>query len=589
MNSLRSLNKYLYRYRWRLLVGILFVCISNYFQILQPQIIRDALNLVVDYLQKDEVTEADKAAIRSGLLRFSGLVLVCALLMGVFMFMMRQTLIVMSRLVEYDLRKDLFEHYEKLDLAFYRKNRTGDLMARITEDVSKVRMYLGPAILYAINIVSLFVLVTYAMFSVNAELAFYCLLPLPVLSVSIYFISNIINRKSDLIQKQLSTLNSIAQEAFSGIRIVKSYVQEKQIGRHFADESDVYKEKSMGLARADALFAPLMLLIIGASTILTIYFGGRQVIAGTLQPGNIAEFVIYVNMLTWPVTSIGWIASLIQQAAVSQRRINEFLNTQPQIVNSGTLQAPLRGHIEFRDVHFTYLDTGIEALQGVSFTLEPGQRLAVIGRTGSGKTTIADLMLRMYDVHKGEILLDGSPIADHDLSYLRERIGYVPQDVFLFSDTVSGNIAFGTPGAEQSRIEEMARYASVYDDISQFPAGFATMVGERGVTLSGGQKQRVSIARALIKDPDIILLDDCLSAVDTTTEQAILEYFNTVLKDKSAIIITHRIYESLEFDKIIVLDRGRIIESGDHETLMLSRGYYARLFEKQKNETEQIK
>jgi ATP-binding cassette, subfamily B, multidrug efflux pump len=538
--------------------------------------------MVVDYLAKDEILDEDRAFIRSGLIKFAGLVLGYALLMGVFMFMMRQTIIVVSRLIEYDMRKDIFDHYQRLDLGFYRKNKTGDLMARISEDVSKVRMYIGPAILYAINMIFLFIFVVYSMYSVDAKLATWSLLPLPVLSVSIYFVSHLINKKSTKIQHQLSVLNSMAQEVYSGIRIVKSYVQEKQVVHEFTNEADSYKDKIMELARIDALFGPLMLLIIGASTILTIYIGGKQVIAGELQAGNIAEFVIYVNMLTWPVTSIGWVASIIQQAAVSQRRINEFMHTEPSIRNLSNDKIPVTGHIQFERVDFTYPDTGIHAIKNLSMEILPGQRIAIIGRTGSGKTTIADLLLRMYDVEKGRILLDGKDLKDHDLYHVRQRIGYVPQDVFLFSDSISNNIAFGTVEAEQNRIEEMARYSSVYDDISEFPGGFNTLVGERGVTLSGGQKQRISIARALIKDPDIIILDDCLSAVDTTTEQVILEYLNTALKGKTAIIITHRIYESLDFDKIIVLEKGEIRESGTHDELLQANGYYTKLFEQQK-------
>ncbi len=582
LGSLASVNKYFLRYKWRIIIGVIFVCGANYFQILQPQVIRDALNMVVEYLENSPMSPEDKEELRIALLKFGGLVLGYALMMGIFMFMMRQTIIVMSRLIEYDMRKDIYDHYSRLDLGFYRKNKTGDLMARISEDVSKVRMYVGPSLLYAVNIVFLFTFVIYSMYSVDAKLATYCLLPLPVLSVSIYFLSNVINKRSTLIQKQLSSLNSAAQEVYSGIRIVKSYVQEPRVVESFTEESESFKEKSMGLARANALFGPLMLLIIGTSTILTIYFGGRQVIAGELQAGNIAEFVIYVNMLTWPVTSIGWIASLIQQAAVSMRRINEFMDTEPAIKDEGHIEAPIQGHVHFDNVSFVYPDTGIKALDGVSFDIKPGERVAIVGRTGSGKTTVADLLLRMFDTKDGQISIDNQPIEKHKLSYLRERIGYVTQDVFLFSDTIAQNVSFGMEDHNQKAVEDMTKYASVYDDIIDFPNGFETPVGERGVTLSGGQKQRLSIARALLKDPDIIILDDCLSAVDTTTEQAILNYLNTALKGKTAIIITHRIYESMDFDKIIVLENGKVKEMGNHQELIELNGYYAKLLERQR-------
>jgi ATP-binding cassette subfamily B multidrug efflux pump len=576
----------LIRYKWRLLLGVVFVCLSNYFQILQPQAIRDALNLVVGQIDADSSELLSKQALRIELMKFAGIVIGYALLMGVFMFFMRQTMIVTSRLIEYDMRKDIYNHYQSLDLGFFRRNKTGDLMARITEDVSKVRMYTGPALMYAVNIVFLFTFVISSMFSVNVELAIYSLLPLPVLSVSIYFVSNIINRQSEKIQRQLSVLNSLAQEVFSGIRIVKSYVREKQVGDFFESETESYKEKSMQLAKVESLFTPLMLLIIGSSTILTIYFGGRQVIEGTLQAGNVAEFVIYVNMLTWPVTSIGWIASLVQQAAVSQRRIDEFLKTSPEIKSSGSLEKNLIGKIVFSDVSFTYPDTGIKAISNLNLEILPGERVALIGPAGSGKTTIADLLVRMYEPDSGDILLDDLQLKKYKLPFLRERIGYVTQDVFLFSEDVRSNIAFGMEATQTNQIEQMARFASVHEDIIGFPEGYDTVVGERGVMLSGGQKQRISLARALIKDPDILLLDDCLSAVDTRTEQQILEYLNTVLKGKTAIIITHRIYESLGFDKIIVLDKGRMVEFGTHETLLAAGGYYYRMFERQKYAVE---
>ena len=592
MKDLRHLNKYFFRYRWHFLWGIIFVSASNYFRVLQPQMVREALDLVIENVSLFRLFDSFSnqsllfAELGKILLYFGLLVLVLALLMGVFMYFMRQTIIVMSRLIEYDLRKAIFGHYEKLSLAFYKRNNTGDLMSRITEDVSKVRMYLGPAVLYGINLVSLFVLVIYDMVSASWELTLYSLAPLPLLSVSIYYVSNLINKRSEVIQKQLARLNSIAQEVYSGIRVVKSYVQERFMGKYFAEQSEDYKEKAMQLAKVDALFFPVMLLLIGASTVITVYIGGLQVVSGKITTGNIAEFVIYVNMLTWPVTAIGWIASIVQQAAASQRRINEFLHTEPEIVSEVDEDLPIQGHIEFDGVGFVYPDTGIRALDGVSFELRPGQKMAIIGRTGSGKSTIADLLVRMYDVTEGQIRIDGKELRQHDLGNLRRRIGYVPQDVFLFSDTVAANIAFGKVDAPQEEVEQFARYAAVYDDIEGLPEKFETLVGERGVTLSGGQKQRVSIARALIKRPDIVLLDDCLSAVDTNTEKQILGYLSQTLADKTAIIITHRIYSLLQFDKIIVLEDGAVLEEGTHDQLLQQGGYYAELYEKQKSEDE---
>ena len=578
-----------------MLLGILFVSISNYFRVLQPRMVRYALDLVVDNLglyrlyDGFELQEALFNDLGSTLLLFGVTVLLLAVIMGVFMYFMRQTIIVMSRLIEYDLRKELFAHYENLDLAFFKKNNTGDLMTRITEDVSKVRMYLGPAILYGINLTSLFTMVIYSMVNVSLELTLYCLAPLPFLSISIYYVSNLINKKSTVIQQQLSTLNSSAQEVYSGIRVIKSYVQEKPMGQFFAKESDVYKDKSLELVRVNALFYPLMLFMIGLSTILTIYIGGLQVAKGTITPGNIAEFVIYVNMLTWPVTAIGWIASIIQQAAASQKRINEFLKTKPTISNTISEVGPIDGHIVFDDVDFVYPDTGIQALESVNFELQRGQKMAIIGKTGSGKTTIADLLVRMYDVTKGQILIDGKKIQDHDLSNLRSKVGYVPQDVFLFSDTVANNVSFGKEQTTREEVEEFTKYAAVYEDIKNLTHGFETLVGERGVTLSGGQKQRISIARAFIKHPDIVILDDCLSAVDTTTEQQILGYLNSSLGEKTTIIITHRIYALLNFDKIIVLDQGRITEMGTHNELLNLKGFYYEMFEQQRVEEQQIK
>jgi ATP-binding cassette subfamily B protein len=594
MKDLSTLNKYFYKYRWRLLIGTLFVIASNFFSVLQPRVVRYALDMVYENIKMYGLYDGFElqselfSDLGRTLLMFGALMLILALIMGIFMYFMRQTIIVMSRLIEYDLRNEIFTHYEKLNLAFYKRNNTGDLMARISEDVSKVRMYLGPAIMYGINLVSLFALVIYSMLSVNVELTLWALAPLPILSFSIYYVSRMINKKSTEIQTQLSVLNSSAQEVYSGIRVVKSYVQERPMVKFFSKESDIFKEKSMDLAKIQAMFYPLMLILVGISTILTIYIGGLKVAAGTVTPGNIAEFIIYTNMLTWPVTALGWIASIIQSAAASQKRINEFLEAEPEIIENDAEYSKLAGAVEFNDVTFVYPDTGIKALENVNFKLEPGQKMAIIGRTGSGKTTIVDLLVRMYDVTDGQILIDNKNIQSLSLSSLRQNIGYVPQDVFLFSDSIAQNVAFGKEDATQAEIEQYTKYASVYDDIKEFPQGFETLVGERGVTLSGGQKQRVSIARALIKQPDILILDDSLSAVDTTTEKRILNYLEKAMADKTAIIITHRIYNLLDFDKIIVLKDGKITESGTHDELLENKGFYFEMYEQQQIEEEVI-
>lgn len=593
MGELKFLNQFFWKYRWRLLLGIIFISVSNYFQVLQPQVIREALDLVIDQVNTyrmydgfDRVGAVYFGVMNKTLMLFAGLVLLLALLMGFFLYLTRQTIIVMSRLIEYDLRAVIFDHYQALGLEFYKRNNTGDLMNRITEDVNKVRMYLGPAVMYLANLISTITLVVFSMLSVSPTLTLYTLIPLPLLAVGIYYVSNIIHTRSTLIQQQLSQLTSIAQEVFSGIRVVKSYGREAQQVAFFGRESERYKEMSMGLAKVDAWFFPLMVFMIGAATILTVYIGGLQVVAGNISAGNIAEFVIYVNMLTWPVTAIGWIASIVQQASASQQRINEFLSTPTTIADPApTEDVPLRGEIVFDQVDFVYPDTGIRAIRNLSFRLAPGEKLAIIGRTGSGKTTVADLLVRMYDVTGGRILVDGEDIRARGLANLRQRIGMVPQDVFLFSDTIHNNIAFGAKReVDRSEVEQFARHAAVYEDIAGLTLGFDTFVGERGVTLSGGQKQRVSIARALIKQPDVIILDDCLSAVDTNTEQQILGYFNTALADKTAIIITHRIYGHLKFDKIIVLDDGAVAEAGTHEELMANEGYYAEIVGRQLSE-----
>lgn len=559
---------------------------SNYFGILIPQKVRDALNLVESKLTVyNGLSGSDKSIMYDDLgnilLTFGLIVTGFAILKGLFMYFMRQTIIVMSRLIEYDLRKEVFGHLTSLDQSFYRKNQTGDIMARISEDVSKVRNYLGPGILYGINLISLFVMTIYAMWEVDHMLTIVSLLPLPLLSISIYYVSKLINEKSTLIQQQLSSLNNTAQETYSGIRVVKSYVKEDQFVSFFEQQSEEFKKRSLKLAQIEAYFQPLMLLLISISTLIVVIVGGYQVFEGKLTTGNIAEFIIYVNMLTWPVTSIGWIASVVQEAEASQARINELMDQKSTLENINQSQYTLNGNIEFKNVSFVYPNTGIKALDNVSFSIKKGEKLAILGKTASGKTTIAELLTRMFDVTSGEILIDGGNIKSHNLNVLRNRIAYVPQDVFLFSDTIAANIAFGKPDVLESDIHQYAKHASVYEEIIKLPAQFDTLIGERGVTLSGGQKQRISIARAFIKNPDIIILDDALSAVDTKTEQDVLSFFASSLQGKSSITITHRANNLLNYDKIIILEEGIIVDEGTHDELLSREGFYSSIYDQQ--------
>ncbi len=586
MEHLSTLNRYFIKYKWHLILGILFVTGSNYFSILIPQKIREALDLVHDKVMTLKDVPAGNPSemydeLGGVLLQFALIVIFFAIVKGIMMFFMRQTIIVMSRYIEYDMRKEIFEHIETLDQTFLRMNKTGDIMARISEDVSKVREYLGPGLLYGINLVSLFAMTIYAMLQVNATLTFWALLPLPVLSISIYYVSKLINQKSLRIKQQLSTINSTAQETYSGIRVVKSYVKENQFVDFFSDQNEEFKNRSLDLAKTEAYFRPLMALLISMSTLLVVLVGGFQYYQGTISAGNIAEFILYVNMLTWPVTSIGWIASIVQEAESSQSRINHLLLQKPAIINTNENDYNLKGDIEFKDVTFTYPNTGVKALDNISFRIKPGERIAIMGKTASGKTTIAELLTRMFDVEQGSLRIDGRDIKDHNLKVIRQKIGYVPQDVFLFSDTISANISFGIDTDDIETIKNYAQYAAVKNDIEQLPHQFETIVGERGVTLSGGQKQRVSIARALIKQPDILILDDALSAVDTTTEQQIVSYLDESLKDKTAIIITHRANNNLNFDRIIVMEDGKISEEGTHDELIHNNGFYAHVFRQQ--------
>ena len=594
MKPLWRINKYLYKYKGLLLLGILFTVISNIFVIIPAQLVRIAIDYVVESfslfrpLTKGGMGEIARENFLEFVFVFGILILAMALLRGFFLFLIRQTIIIMSRYVEYDMKNEIFEHYQNLPLSFYRKNSTGDLMARISEDVSRVRMYLGPAIMYGLNLLILFPLVISYMISVNAELTLYSLLPLPVLSLSIYFVNNLINERSEKIQKSLSNLSTFVQEAFSGIRVLKAFVREEDSARQFAEASEEYKHKSIELTKVNALFFPLIMALVGISTIITVYAGGMMVIQGEIGYGVIAEFILYVNILTWPVTSLGWVTSIVQRAAASQTRINEFLDIQNDIVSKENLEVSLEGDIEVKNLSFVYPDSGIKALNDVSFQIKAGQTLGIIGTTGSGKSTIANLLLRMYDPTKGEILLDGKNIQRYSISSLRKQMGFVPQDVFLFSDTIANNIAFGLDHPDMALIEKAAKDADVYQNIIDFPKGFETMLGERGITLSGGQKQRVSIARAIAKEPKIMILDDCLSAVDTKTENAILTALKKIMENRTSIIISHRVSSAKLADQIIVLDEGRIIEQGNHETLMAKKGVYAELFEKQTNSGEPI-
>lgn len=571
-------------------LGLIFVSLSNYFRVLQPQMVREALDLVLENIRIFQMLEGSASReelygeIAFIILLFGALVLVLALIMGIFMYFMRQTIIVASRLIEYDLRKEMYDKYQSLDQAFYRKNKTGDLMSRITEDVNKVRNYLGPAILYFINLASLFAIVIVAMVSVSPQLTLYVLAPLPILSISIYYVSNIINKKSEQIQRQLSHLNSTAQEVYSGIRVLKSYVREKYMGNYFLSQSNIFKNKSIALAKVDALFSPLMILLIGASTIITIYVGGILMIRGDLSAGNIAEFVLYVNMLTWPVTAIGWIASIVQQAEASMERINHFMHTRPTVDSTPKTRQLPTGDIVLENVSLVYPDTGIRALNKVSITIKKGEKIGIVGRTGSGKTTLMDIVVRTFDTTDGKVEIGGIDIKDYDLFLLRKSIAYVQQDVFLFSDSIAMNIKFGKPEATMEEVEKYAKLAAIHEDISELPKGYETITGERGVTLSGGQKQRISIARSLIKQPEIILLDDCLSAVDTQTEQQIIHHLKTELRDKTTIMVTHRLDALQDFDRILVFENGTVIESGTHEELIQKGGAYFKIYERQKLE-----
>ncbi|KQS37125.1 ABC transporter ATP-binding protein [Pedobacter sp. Leaf194] len=592
MKHLRRLNKYFLKYKWWIIPGSIFVVISNIFGVVPAQVIGYAFDLITENIQIYALFEGFNRQqviydiFSNSLLYFGFLVVALYILRGLFLFFMRQTIILMSRHIEFDMKNDIYQHYQKLSLGFYRRNNTGDLMNRATEDVNRVRMYVGPAIMYTINTFVLSVLIIWSMFDVNSKLAIYCLLPLPFLVIIIYYVNTLIFKKSGKIQERLSDLSSFVQERFSGIRIIKSYVREDYTRNMFEIQSNEYKKDSMSLVKVSALFYPTMLLLIGLSTILTIYIGGVQVMNGSITAGNIAEFIIYINQLTFPVTMLGWVTSLIQRAAASQKRINEFLDIPSDIESTSSVEKSLNGNIRFNNVSFTYPDTGIQALKNVNFEINSGEFVAVIGKTGSGKSTLANLIMRMYDVENGSINVDGENIKSLNLKNYRNQIGFVPQEVFLFSDTIKNNIAFGLDTVTDEEVYDAAKNASVYNNIIDFDEKFQTMLGERGITLSGGQKQRVSIARALIKSPRILIFDDCLSAVDTKTEEEILQNLGKIMRGKTSILIAHRISTIKNADKILVLDEGEIIEQGTHNELLTLNGAYTELYNNQLLEEE---
>jgi len=583
MKELQHLNRYFLKYKGRLVFGLLITIVARIFALLTPKFIGDSVNIVEKYINGD-VT--DLALVKSELLINILLILGTTLLAAFFTFLMRQAIIVVSRYIEFDLKNEIFQQYERLSLSFYKKNRTGDLMNRISEDVSKVRMYAGPALMYSATTITLFIVVISYMFYTAPLLTLYTVAPLPVLSIAVYRLSVAIHKRSTIVQQYLSKLTSFTQESFSGIAVIKAYGIEPRINSEFTELAKGSKEKNIDLAKVQALFFPLMMLLIGASNLLVIYIGGNQFINGKIDFGTIVEFLIYVNMLTWPVAVVGWVTSMVQQAEASQKRINEFLKEEPQIQNLIAEATPILGKIEFKNLSFTYPDTKITALKDVSFTVNPGETLSIVGNTGSGKSTILELIGRLYDVEENQLSMDGIAIKNLNLDSLRSSIGYVPQDAFLFSDTISNNIKFGKENAVQSEVIVAAKLASVNKNIEGFSKGYDTILGERGITLSGGQKQRVSIARALIKDPQILLLDDCLSAVDTETEEEILQNLHKISQKKTTIIVSHRVSSAKNADKIIVLEEGKIIQQGAHNELVSAEGYYKELYAKQLLEKE---
>ena len=607
MKHLAALNKYFWKYRWLFLLGIIFIILSNYFRILSPQVTKYVLNTVEHSLKKENTVASNTTVNYDPIVKklfiqnlaassLKNKIFVCgiillglALISGFFMFLMRQTIIVMSRHIEYDQKNEIFDHYQKLDTNFYKTHSTGDLMSRISEDVSRVRMYSGPAIMYIINLAATIGFSVFYMLKENRELTLYVLSPLPILAFAIYYVNTIINRKSDRIQSLLSDLTTNAQESYSGIRVIKSFVQEKAMLGFFEKNSEDYRRNAISLAKTEAIYFPSISLLIGLSTLITILIGGFYVINGQISIGVIGEFVMYILLLSFPVSAIGWTASMVQRAATSQRRINEFLHTRSTIQNSkNTQQIILKGNIEFKNVDFTYPHTGIHAIKNFNLKINCGQKIAIVGKTGSGKSTIAQLLLRMYDPQHGDIFYDDTSIKKIDFQSLRSQVSYVPQDVFLFSDTVENNISFAVKNASEEIIKEAAANAVIQNEIGQFPQKYKTIIGERGVTLSGGQKQRISIARALIKQHEIVIFDDCLSAVDAKTESQIINNLHNYLKNKTAIIITHRIFSLFNFDNIILLKDGAIAEQGTHSDLLSKNGYYAEMYAHQQKREKKL-
>lgn len=575
MKELQHLNKYFLKYKKQLILGIIITIASKLFTVFIPKLISKIIDSISAEMQNaTENLEVFKSVLLESILLIIG----TAIATGILTFFMRQLIINVSRYIEFDLKNEVYQQYQKLSLNFYKKNRTGDLMNRISEDVGKVRMYVGPAIMYSINTITLFIVVLVFMFKQAPQLTLYTIIPLPILSVLIYKISKQIHKRSTVVQQYLSKLSTFTQESFSGISVIKAYGIEPQTATNFNNLAEGSKQKHLHLVQIQAFFFPMMLLLIGISNIIVIYFGGKQYMAGEISLGNIIEFIMYVNMLTWPVATVGWVTSIVQEAEASQKRINEFLKVEPEIKNKNTSLSKITGNISFKDVHFTYDDTNIQALKGVSFNIKAGETLAIIGKTGSGKSTILDLIGRLYDIDSGALLIDNTPIDQLNLYNLRDAIGYVPQDAFLFSDTINNNIKFGKENATDNEVIAAAKNAQVHKNISKFAKQYETVLGERGITLSGGQKQRVSIARAIIKDPEILLFDDCLSAVDTETEEKILNNLKKVSAGKTTIIVSHRISSAKNADHIIVLDDGKIVQKGTHSSLIDIDGYYKELY-----------